>query len=404
MNKRSLKDLPDIALNGKRVLVRVDYNVPLEEGRVTDDKRIRETLPTLEYLLERDARIILVSHLGRPKGKWNDKYSLKRVAEHLKSLISAPVDYVADVVGPDAKAAVDALKQGSILLLENARFLPGEETNDPKLSEALAAFGDVYVNDAFGSAHRAHASTCGVAEVMKREKKPAVAGFLMEKELRFLGQAVANPEKPFVAILGGAKISGKIDVIENLLPKVDQIIIGGAMANTFFRAMDLETGGSLVEEDRVELARELIERAGKKLLLPVDCVVAGDAKPGIRTFTMDRDKVPPEGKIFDIGPKSVATFRDAIERARTILWNGPVGMFEIPEFSFGTEGIARAVAEATARGATTIVGGGDTAAAVEAAKLADDMTHVSTGGGAALEFLEGKTLPGVEILDDGRGA
>ncbi|HEY0672130.1 MAG TPA: phosphoglycerate kinase [Longimicrobiales bacterium] len=404
MNKRSLKDLPDIALNGKRVLVRVDYNVPLEEGRVTDDKRIRETLPTLEYLLERDARIILVSHLGRPKGKWNDKYSLKRVAEHLKSLISAPVDYVADVVGPDAKAAVDALKQGSILLLENARFLPGEETNDPKLSEALAAFGDVYVNDAFGSAHRAHASTCGVAEVMKREKKPAVAGFLMEKELRFLGQAVANPEKPFVAILGGAKISGKIDVIENLLPKVDQIIIGGAMANTFFRAMDLETGGSLVEEDRVELARELIERAGKKLLLPVDCVVAGDARPGIRTFTMDRDKVPPEGKIFDIGPKSVATFRDAIERARTILWNGPVGMFEIPEFSFGTEGIARAVAEATARGATTIVGGGDTAAAVEAAKLADDMTHVSTGGGAALEFLEGKTLPGVEILDDGRSA
>ncbi|HET9438665.1 MAG TPA: phosphoglycerate kinase [Longimicrobiales bacterium] len=404
MNKRSLKDLPDITLNGKRVLVRVDYNVPLEEGRVTDDKRIRETLPTLEYLLERDARIILLSHLGRPKGKWNDEYSLKPAAEHLKSLISAPVEYVADVVGPDAKAAVDALKPGSILLLENARFLPGEETNDPKLSEALAAFGDVYVNDAFGSAHRAHASTCGVAEVMKREKKPAVAGFLLEKELRFLGQAVANPEKPFVAILGGAKISGKIDVIENLLPKVDQIIIGGAMANTFFRAMDLETGGSLVEEDRVELARELIERAGKKLLLPVDCVVAGDAKPGIRTFIMDRDKVPPEGKIFDIGPKSVATFRDAIERARTILWNGPVGMFEIPEFSFGTEGIARAVAEATARGATTIVGGGDTAAAVEAAKLADEMTHVSTGGGAALEFLEGKNLPGVEILDDGRSA
>jgi phosphoglycerate kinase len=304
------------------------------------------------------------------------------------------------VVGPAAKAAADSLKPGEILLLENVRFLPGEETNDPKLSEALAAFGEVYVNDAFGSAHRAHASTCGVAEVMKREKKPAVAGFLMEKELRFLGEVVANPEKPFLAILGGAKISGKIDVIENLLPKVDHIIIGGAMANTFFRALNLETGGSLVEEERVDLARELVERAGKKLVLPVDCVVAGEAKPGVRTFTMDRDKVPPEGKIYDIGPKSVATFRDVIERSKTILWNGPMGMFEIPEFSYGTEGVARAVADATLKGAVSIVGGGDTASAVEAADLADRMTHVSTGGGASLEFLEGKTLPGVAILDD----
>jgi phosphoglycerate kinase len=280
------------------------------------------------------------------------------------------------------------------------RFLPGEETNDARLSEALAGFGDVYINDAFGSAHRAHASTCGVAEVMKREKRPAVAGFLMEKELRFLGAAIANPEHPFVAILGGSKISGKIDVIENLLPKVDNILIGGAMANTFFRAMGLETGGSLVEEDRLDLARELMERAGQKLVLPVDCVVAGEAKPGARTFTLDRNQVPPEGKIYDIGPKSVATFRDTIERARLILWNGPVGMFEIPEFSYGTEGVARAVADATKKGATSIVGGGDTAAAVDAAGIADQMTHVSTGGGASLEFLEGKTLPGVAILDD----
>lgn len=400
MNKTSLSELPDTLLHGKRVLVRVDYNVPIENGRVTDDKRIRETLETLNYLVERNARVILVSHFGRPKGKWNDEMSLRPAAEHLKTISKAPVHFVADIVGPEANSAADSLKPGEILLLENVRFLPGEETNDPKLSEALAAFGEVYVNDAFGSAHRAHASTCGVAEIMKKEKKPAVGGFLMNKELRFLGEAIANPDKPFIAILGGSKISGKIDVIENLLPKVDHILIGGAMANTFFRAMDLETGGSLVEEERVELAKELIERAGKKLVLPVDCVVAGEAKAGARTFTMDRDKVPPEGKIFDIGPKSVATFRDIIERSRTVLWNGPVGMFEIAEFSYGTEGVARAVADATRSGATTIVGGGDTAAAVDAAKLADRMTHVSTGGGASLEFLEGKTLPGVAILDD----
>ncbi len=404
MNKSSLRDLPDTLVRGKRVLVRVDYNVPLEGGRVADDKRIRETIPTIEHLVERDARIILMSHLGRPKGKWNHDFSLRPVAQHLKSLIKAPVRFVSDIVGPEAKAAADSLKAGEVLLLENMRFLPGEETNDAKLSEALAAFGEIYVNDAFGSAHRAHASTCGVAEVMKRENKPAVAGFLMEKELRFLGGAVANPEHPFVAILGGAKISGKIDVIENLLPHVDSILIGGAMANTFFRAMGLETGGSLVEDDRVALAKELIERAGQKLVLPVDCVVAGEAKAGTRTFTMDRNQVPPEGKIFDIGPKSVATFRDVIERAKTILWNGPVGMFEIPDFSYGTDGVARAVADATKMGAVTIVGGGDTAAAVEAAHLAGHMTHVSTGGGASLEFLEGKVLPGVAILNDGSDA
>lgn len=400
MNKRSIEDVPDALLRGKRVLVRVDYNVPLENDRVTDDKRIRETVPTLQYLLQRGARVILVSHLGRPKGKWNDSMSLAPVAKHLEKLVSAPVTAVKDVVGPKAKAAVDGHKDGAVLLLENVRFLPGEETNDPKLSEALAAFADVYVNDAFGSAHRAHASTCGVAEEMKKEGKPAVAGFLMEKELRFLGGALARPEKPFVAILGGSKISGKIDVIENLLPRVDHLLIGGAMANTFFKAIGLEVGGSLVEDDRLDLAKEMMERAGAKLVLPVDVVVAGDAKPGVRTWTLACTDVPPEGKIFDIGPKSVATFREAIEKARTVIWNGPVGMFEIGEFAHGTDGVARAVAEATDKGAVTIVGGGDTAAAVEASNVADRMTHVSTGGGASLEFLEGKTLPGVAILDD----
>lgn len=400
MNKRSINDLSDAQLKGKRVLVRVDYNVPLENGKVTDDKRIRETVATLEYLVERGARVILASHLGRPKGKWNDSMSLEPASRHLGTLIEAPVHQVKDIVGPEAKAAVDAHKDGEVLVLENVRFLPGEETNDPKLSEALAAFADVYVNDAFGSAHRAHASTCGVAEVMKKEGKPAVAGFLMEKELRFLGGALANPQKPFVAILGGSKISGKIDVIENLLPRVDFLLIGGAMANTFFRAMDLQVGGSLIEEERVDLARELMERAGKKLVLPVDVIVANEAKAGTTTVTLPRTDVPLEGKIFDIGPKSVATFRETIENAKTILWNGPVGMFEIPEFAHGTEGVARAVADATDNGAVTIVGGGDTAAAVDASSLADRMTHVSTGGGASLEFLEGKMLPGVAILDD----
>lgn len=404
MNKKSLRDVPAALLNGKRVLVRVDYNVPLENGRVTDDKRIRETVATLQYLLDRNASIVLTSHLGRPKGKWNDAMSLKPAADHLATLIQAPVRFVKDIVGPDAKAAADALQPGEVLVLENVRFLPGEETNDPRLSEDLAGLADIYVNDAFGSAHRAHASTAGVAEVMKRDGKPAVAGFLMEKELRFLGKALANPEKPFVAILGGAKISGKIDVIENLLPRVDFLLIGGAMANTFFRGLGVETGGSLVEEDRIDLARELIDRAGAKLVLPVDCVVANEAKVGVNTWTLGRDAVPPDGKIFDIGPKSVATFRDAIERAKTVLWNGPVGMFEIAEFSHGTEGVARAVAAATDNGATTIVGGGDTAAAVEAAGVASRVTHVSTGGGASLEFLEGKALPGVAILDDRGGA
>ena len=400
MKKKSLSDLPDPLLHNKRVLVRVDYNVPIEDGRITDDKRIRETIPTLQYLVDRQARVILMSHFGRPKGKWNDSMSIKPAADHLATLIKAPVHFVSDIVGPEAKSAVDSLMPGEILVLENTRFLPGEETNDSKLSEAFAGFADVYVNDAFGSAHRAHASTCGVAEVLKKEGKPAVAGFLMEKELRFLGESLANPEKPFVAILAGSKISGKIDVIENLLPRVDQLLIGGAMANTFFRAQGLETGGSLIEEDRIEMAKELIERSGEKLVLPVDCIVATEAKPGVPTITVSIDNVPTEGKIFDIGPKTVEEFSESIAGADTILWNGPVGMFEIPDFAKGTEGVGKAVAAATSRGATTIVGGGDTAAAVEQFNIADQMTHVSTGGGASLEFLEGKILPGVAILDD----
>lgn len=400
MAKKTLNDLAASDLHGRRVLVRVDYNVPIEDGRVTDDTRIRATLPTLQHLTGAGARVILASHLGRPKGKWDDKYTLAPAAELLKQLVDAPVEFVSDVVGADAHAAIDSLPPGSILLLENVRFLAGEETNDPKLAESLAGFADVYVNDAFGSAHRAHASTCGAAEAMKAAGKPAVAGLLMEKELRFLGDTLEEPGRPFVAILGGAKISGKIDVIENLLPRVDHLIIGGAMANTFFQALGLETGKSLVEPERLDMAKTLLERAGDKLLLPVDCVVAGEAKAGARTWLLDRDDVPPEGSILDIGPKSVATFRDYIERARTVLWNGPMGLFEIPDFAEGTIGVARAVADATAAGATTIVGGGDTAAAVESAGMADRVTHVSTGGGASLEFLEGRVLPGVAILDE----
>jgi phosphoglycerate kinase len=404
MSRKTLNDLPRHSLRGRRVLVRVDYNVPIEDGAVTDDTRIRATLPTLQLLLDAGACVVLVSHLGRPKGQWHDDMSLEPAAGRLQQLLERPVRFVRDIVGADAHAAADALKPGEVLLLENVRFLAGEETNDPKLAEALAGFADVYVNDAFGSAHRAHASTCGVAEVMKQAGSPAVAGLLMEKELRFLGGAMEKPERPFTAILGGAKISGKIDVIESLLPRVDHLLIGGAMANTFFSALGLEIGKSLVEPDRIDMARTLLERAGDRIVLPVDCVVAGEAKAGARTWLLDRDDVPPEGAILDIGPKSVATFRDFVERSRTILWNGPMGLFEIDDFADGTLGIARAVADVTAKGAITIVGGGDTAAAVERAGLADAVTHVSTGGGASLEFLEGRVLPGVAILDQSEAA
>jgi phosphoglycerate kinase len=399
MERKGLEDVAAPVLDGARVLVRVDFNVPIEDGGVADDTRIRATLPTLDYLVSKRARIVLVSHLGRPKGKPAPEYSLRPVAERLAELIDTPVTFVADTTGDDARAAVKGLDPGHILVLENLRFDAGEEKNDAGLSSALADLADVYVNDAFGTAHRAHASTAGVADVMRGRGRPSVAGFLMQRELRFLGGALADPARPFIAILGGAKISGKIDVIEALLPRVDQLIIGGAMANTFFRALGLETGTSLVEEERVEMARELMRRAGEKLVLPVDCVVADRAEAGAAKSVVDRDAVPADRTILDIGPRSINSFATLLERAATVIWNGPMGLFEIDAFADGTLGVARAVAAATARGAVTIAGGGDTAAALEEAGLVDALTHVSTGGGASLEFLEGKTLPGVAALD-----
>lgn len=403
MDKLTIEDLPESAFAGKRVLVRVDFNVPIENGRIGDDTRISATLPTLEALVKRRARIILVSHLGRPRGQWVDDLSLAPVAERLRELIDAPVNFVRDIVGAEAHAAVDRLRPGEILLLDNVRFLPGEETDDPHLSEALAAFADVYVNDAFGTAHRAHASTRGAPEAVRAEGRPAVAGLLMQRELQFLGEALAEPERPFTAILGGAKISGKIDVIQSILPRTDRLLIGGAMANTFFKALGLETGRSLVEEDRIDVARELLSHAGDKLLLPVDAVVAPEADRRAATTTVNRDGVPRDVRILDIGPASVAAFRDVITPSRTVLWNGPMGYFEIDAFAEGTRGVARAVAEASKNGALTVVGGGDTAAAIDQIGLKDQLTHVSTGGGASLEFLEGRTLPGVAILNDRNG-
>jgi phosphoglycerate kinase len=400
MNKRTLKDLPNAALRGKRVLVRVDFNVPIEDGRVADDTRITATLPTLRYLLDRDARIVLVSHLGRPKGKFDSSQSLHIVAVRLGELLGRPVAFADDVIGPSARAAVAALEPGQLLLLENVRFEKGEEQDDPALGHALAAFGDVYVNDAFGTAHRAHASTSATPLAMREAGRPAVAGLLVEKELQFLGSVLESPVRPFVAILGGAKISGKIDVVESLLPRVDALLIGGAMANTFFRAMSLETGRSLVEPERVDMARELIERAGPRLVLPTDCVTAAEAAAGQAIEMHARDHVPAGQRILDIGPDSVKLFASHIESARTVVWNGPMGLFEIDDFATGTRGVAEAVARATRNGAVTVVGGGDTAAAIEQAGLADAVTHVSTGGGASLEFLEGKVLPGIAVLDD----
>ncbi len=396
----TIEDLGEARLRGKRVLVRVDFNVPVDSGQVADDTRIRATLPTLESLVQKGAGLILMSHLGRPGGERKPDLSLRPVAERLGELLDAPIRFVPELVGPEVDDAVEELGGGEVLLLENTRFHPGEKANDRELSERLAELADVYVNDAFGSAHRAHASTAGVAEAMKKRGRPAVAGLLMEKELRFLGGALEAPAPPFVAILGGAKISGKIDVIENLLPKVDDLLVGGAMANTFFRALGFDTGASLVEEDRVDMARELLDRAEGKLALPTDCVVADMAREDAVTETVDRDAVAEGKKILDIGPESVQDFAARIASAQTIVWNGPMGMFEVAPFREGTLELARAVAEATDRGATTIIGGGDTAAAVEQAGLTDRMTHVSTGGGASLEFLEGRTLPGVAALNE----
>ena len=398
MNKKTIRDLD---ARDKRVLVRVDFNVPLadaegagEHGRiVTDDTRIRAALPTIQYLLDEGATLILCSHLGRPKGEVDDDLKMDPVAQRLSELLGRPVSKLDDCVGPEVEAAVGAARPGDVILLENTRFHPGEKANDPAFAAQLAGLADVYVNDAFGSAHRAHASTEGVARHL-----PAYAGFLLEKELEFLGNALASPQKPFVAILGGAKISDKIGVIENLLGQVDTLLIGGGMANTFLKADGYEVAESLVEDESLEIARALIERAGNKLVLPVDVTVADrfDAEAFSQVVTVAG--VPPKWRILDIGPRTLELFQERLAGARTVVWNGPMGVFEFPKFALGTEAVARMLAALP--DATTIIGGGDSAAAVKRTGLAGKMSHISTGGGASLEFLEGKTLPGVAALMD----
>ncbi len=398
MAKLTVRDLTAEQLRGKRALVRVDFNVPLnDQGHITDDTRIRAAIPTLELLVERGARVVLLSHLGRPKGKPEAKYSLEPVARRLKELMPRrDVSFVESTDTDEAQKATMALTDGQVVLLENTRFLGGEESNDPRLARGLAQLGDLYVNDAFGAAHRAHASTEGVAHHLS----PAVAGLLMDRELAYLHGALEQPGHPFVAILGGSKISGKIDVIDALLPKVDALLVGGAMACTFYKAMGLETGKSLVEPDRVEMAKELLEQAGTRLILPHDAMVAADLTSGASARAVPRDGIPADMAMLDIGPRTAESYSRAILSARTVLWNGPMGVFETPPFDKGTRAIADAMASATGQGATTIVGGGDSAAAVEQFGLAPKMSHVSTGGGASLEFLEGKALPGVDALTE----
>jgi phosphoglycerate kinase len=392
MAKKSVRDL-DVA--GKRVLVRVDFNVPLKDGTITDDTRIRETLPTIEYLLERGAKVILASHLGRPKGKVVEDMRLNPVAARLSELLGRPVRKADEVVGAGVRDLVGQMADGDVLLLENVRFHPGEEKNDPELARALADLADLYVNDAFGAAHRAHASTAGVAEHL-----PAVSGLLMEKELEVLGRALENPERPFTAIIGGAKVKDKIDVIQNLLNLADNILIGGGLAFTFLKALGHEVGNSLVEEDKLDIARGFMEQAREKgvnFLIPTDAVIARELKEDAETRTVKLDAMEPGWMGLDIGPETARTYADVIEKSRMIVWNGPMGVFEMEPFSHGT----RIVAEACARTeGYTIIGGGDSAAAVEKFRLADRMDHISTGGGASLEFMEGKALPGVVALDD----
>ncbi|HXG45073.1 MAG TPA: phosphoglycerate kinase [Gemmatimonadales bacterium] len=393
--KRSLRSLDPAAIEGRRALVRVDFNCPLKNGAVADNTRIRAALPTIAYLREKGARVVLLSHLGRPKGP-DPAQSLRPCAAELERLLGAPVSFIEDPAAPEAVQLTRRLPRGGVAMVENTRFHAGEEKNDEALARVFAALGDFYVNDAFGSAHRAHASTEAVARLLK----PAVAGFLMEKELAYLGGALDHPRRPFLAVLGGAKVSGKIELIEHLLPRVDQILVGGAMACTFFRAMGLETGRSLVEADRVELARGLLARAGAKLVLPRGAVIAERLEPGVEARAVPREAIPAGWAMYDIDPATEDDYARRIAAAGTVVWNGPMGVFETPPFDHGTLAIARAMAEATGRGVITVVGGGDSAAAVAQAGLADRMSHVSTGGGASLEFLEGKVLPGVAALDD----
>jgi phosphoglycerate kinase len=388
-NKKSISDLD---VEGKRVLVRVDFNVPIKDGKVGDDTRIRAALPTINYLLEHGAAVILCSHLGRPKGVPSPEFSLKPVSEYLGEILGKRVSFADDCIGREAQEIAETIEPGQLLLLENTRFHAGEKANDPAMAEALASLADLYVNDAFGSAHRAHASTEGVAHYL-----PSAAGFLLEKEIRYLGEAVADPKHPFVAILGGAKISDKIGVIENLLERADQILIGGGMANTFFKAQGYPVGDSLVEEEALETARQLVQTESARLRLPVDVVIADGFDNEAESRVMAMGPVPDGWRILDIGPETVESFGKILSNAGTVVWNGPMGVFEFPNFAKGTFGIAKAIA---ACDATTIVGGGDSVAAVKESGVADRVTHISTGGGASLEMLEGKILPGVEALPD----
>ena len=387
MNKKTVKD---IDIKGKRVLMRVDFNVPMEGGKVTDDKRIQASLPTIKYILSQGASLLLMSHLGRPKGGFDPELSLKPAAEVLAGALGIPVQMAPDCVGPEVEKMAKALKPGGVIMLENTRFHPEEEKNDMELAKKMAALGDVYVNDAFGSAHRAHSSTEGVAHFL-----PAVSGFLMEKELEYLGRATANPEHPYIAILGGAKISDKILVVENLLTKCDKLIIGGGMANTFLAAKGLNMQDSLVEAGSIDLAKTILAKSGSRIVLPADAVIADKFEAEANSQTVDVDKIPAGWRMMDVGPKTIAVYKETLKGAKLIVWNGPVGVFEMPKFAEGTFALARLLADSSA---TTVIGGGDSASAVKKAGVAKQMTHVSTGGGASLEFLEGKELPGVAAL------
>ncbi len=393
MNKKSIKD---IELKGKRVFCRVDFNVPMQDGKISDDTRIKAALPTISYLTEQGAKVILASHLGRPKGQVVEELRLAPVAERLSELSGKDVQKAEEAYGETVQSIIDNMQNGEILLLENVRFYPGEEKNDQELAKSFAALADVYVNDAFGAAHRAHASTEGIAHHL-----PAVAGLLMEKELSVLGKALSNPERPFTAIIGGAKVKDKIGVIENLLEKVDHLIIGGGLGYTFIKAQGHEIGNSLLEEDKIELAKSFIESAkekGVKLHLPIDAVVTAEFSPDAETANVDIDAIPNDKMALDIGPKTSELFADVIKSSKLVIWNGPMGVFEFDKFANGTRTVAQALAEAN--DTYSIVGGGDSAAAAEKFGLAEKMSHISTGGGASLEFMEGKELPGVVALND----